>query len=129
MFLGAGGTFGSLPNDTASAAGSNKTGGDKEDKNGTSGGDEPDAGGSSKGGSGGSDFAKKGLAMHNAFRKIHGVPDMKLDDKMTEGAQEYANLLAKIKKLQFGSSNYGENLAVGCADNVEMSAQRAVRDW
>ena len=99
-------------------------------------GSSGNSGGSGKqSGSGGGDFAENGLKAHNMFRKIHGAPDMKLDEEMTKSAEEYAKKLAKMGTLQHSSSDErsgnGENLAMKCSSlkGDEMSAEEATKNW
>ncbi|XP_065676309.1 uncharacterized protein LOC100206500 isoform X3 [Hydra vulgaris] len=77
-------------------------------------------------------FEEDGLRAHNYFRKIHNSPDMKLNSKMSEEAEKYAQYLSKIQDLKHSSdrNNEGENLAYGCnSGSEEMSAAEAVRNW
>ena len=85
-----------------------------------------------KGGdSGGGSFAENGLKAHNMFRKIHGAPEMKLDDKMSKEAEEYAKKLADMGTLQHADTDYGENLAMKCSSQKgeEMTAEEATKNW
>lgn len=80
------------------------------------------------------EFAEMGLKAHNMFRKIHGTPDLKLDDEMNNDAQEYAKVLAKLGRLEHASQEArkgnGENLAFACtSEKSEMKAEQAVHNW
>ena len=80
------------------------------------------------------EFAEMGLKAHNMFRKIHGTPDLKLDDEMNKDAQEYAKVLAKLGRLEHASQDArkgnGENLAFACtSEKSEMKAEQAVHNW
>ena len=107
--------------------------------NGTpSSGDNQDSTGSQGGTSGGKtsgSFAERGLKAHNKFRKVHGAPDMKLDEEMTKSAEKYAKKLADMGTLQHSSSSErsgnGENLAMKCSSREEdkMSAEEATKNW
>ena len=99
-------------------------------------GSSGNGGGSGKqSGNSGGDFAENGLKAHNMFRKIHGAPDMELDEEMTKSAEEYAKKLAKMGTLQHSSSDErsgnGENLAMKCSSlkGDEMSAEEATKNW
>ena len=83
------------------------------------------------GGGGGGDFAQNGLKAHNMFRKIHNAPPMKLDEKMSKEAEDYAKKLADMGTLQHAQTDYGENLAMKCSSQKEdqMSAEEATKNW
>ena len=77
-----------------------------------------------------SGFQQEGLAIHNVFRKVHGSPEMKLDEGMSKEAEAYAQLIAKEGKLFHSSTKDGENLAMGCNKrSKKVSAAEAVKDW
>ena len=65
------------------------------------------------------------------FRKIHGAPEMKLDEKMSKEAEEYAKKLADMGTLQHADTDYGENLAMKCSSEKgeEMTAEEATKNW
>ena len=90
-----------------------------------------DDSGKDAGGSGGGSFAENGLKAHNMFRKIHGAPEMKLDEKMSKEAEEYAKKLADMGTLQHADTDYGENLAMKCSSEKgeEMTAEEATKNW
>ena len=101
-------------------------------------GDDSGAGGDSgKGGdSGGGNgspgsFSERGLKAHNMFRKIHSAPEMKLDEKMSKEAEDYAKKLADMGTLQHADTDYGENLAMKCSSQKEdeMTAEEATKNW
>ena len=74
---------------------------------------------------------KLGLKAHNLLRKIHGSPELKLNDEMNKEAQAYAEKLAEKGELEHEQNlEEGENLARGCDfDGKEMSAEEATRMW
>uniref|UniRef100_A0A914QNL7 SCP domain-containing protein n=1 Tax=Panagrolaimus davidi TaxID=227884 RepID=A0A914QNL7_9BILA len=50
----------------------------------------------------------------NEYRKLHGVPPLTLDQKITNDAQAWADHLAKTGQFEHSKNrNYGENLAAG----------------
>ena len=65
------------------------------------------------------------------FRKIHNAPAMKLDEKMSKEAEEYAKKLASMGTLQHAKTDYGENLAMKCSSKKEdqMTAEEATKNW
>ena len=65
------------------------------------------------------------------FRKIHNAPAMKLDEKMSKEAEEYAQKLANMGTLQHAQTDYGENLAMKCSSQKgdEMTAEEATKNW
>lgn len=59
-----------------------------------------------------SNFKNDALKAHNSYRKIHGAPQLKLSNKLTRNAQNWANQLAKKGYLQHENQNEeGENIA------------------
>jgi len=95
---------------------------------------KPTPSSSSNSGSSGtfSTFAQKGLKLHNEKRKSrpHYGTDLVLDEELTRGAQEYAELLAKRDR---GLQHYGglglelgENLYAGTG---RVGIERAVKVW
>ena len=85
-----------------------------------------------------SPFTRSGLAAHNKLRRIHGVPDLKLDPEMTKKAEEYAEKLSRQGKsnLVIASpserAGCGENLAVYCRSTTSQvvdEAAEAVGSW
>ncbi|XP_065065301.1 uncharacterized protein LOC135691380 [Rhopilema esculentum] len=79
-------------------------------------------------------FFKNALKVHNLFRKIHGVPDLELNDKLSKDAQEYAEHLAKTASsdhsLRRDRPGQGENIAVGCTSaGSELRAKEAISQW
>ena len=65
------------------------------------------------------------------FRKIHSAPEMKLDEKMSKEAEDYAKKLADMGTLQHADTDYGENLAMKCSSQKgeEMTAEEATKNW
>uniref|UniRef100_A0A914QC30 SCP domain-containing protein n=1 Tax=Panagrolaimus davidi TaxID=227884 RepID=A0A914QC30_9BILA len=50
----------------------------------------------------------------NYYRRLHGVPPLSLDFKITKDAQAWADHLAATGKFEHSkNTNYGENLAAG----------------
>eukprot|EP00795_Rhopilema_esculentum_P001836 gene1836-16326_t len=115
--------------DGQNGADSGKDDGGKDDGGKDDGG--KDKGNSDGGGEGGGSFADRGLKAHNMFRKIHGAPEMKLDEKMSKEAEEYAKKLADMGTLQHANTDYGENLAMKCSSQKEdeMTAEEATKNW
>ena len=81
-------------------------------------------------------FPKNGEEAHNLFREIHAAPKIKLNDKMTKEAEEYAKKLVELNKLEHSKpedrDNQGENLAMKCSEKEGeevMTAQEATRNW
>ena len=93
-------------------------------------GGEPPGGGTVPGGGATGAANQQGaLLLHNKFRKIHGTPSMKLNSKMSEEAQAYAQVLLKKgrRNLRHSDSKDGENLAFDC--NPNFSAAEATKRW
>ncbi|XP_001359232.3 Golgi-associated plant pathogenesis-related protein 1-like [Drosophila pseudoobscura] len=70
------------------------------------------------------DFAEDGLKKHNEYRKMHGVPALKLDSDITKGCESYAQTLAELGKLEHSKSEdrpgLGENLAYTYSDPLSV---------
>ena len=73
-----------------------------------------------------------GLNKHNEYRKVHGVPAMKLNALMSREAAEYARKIAQMGVLVHASpserDNQGENLSMGC-DNDGQTTTEATTNW
>lgn len=79
------------------------------------------------------------LELHNAARAKEGVPALKLDPKLTEAAQKYADYLAKSgKKGHLADGNPGTRIkdtgyrAMAFAENMakgEKSPEAAFKGW
>ena len=65
--------------------------------------------------------ANEVLRSHNAYRRTHGSPDLRLDDQMICDAQKYAEDIAFKGVLKHQSSqilarkSLGENIGMSCA--------------
>lgn len=81
---------------------------------------------------GGSPFEQEGLKKHNEYRKVHGVPPMTLNAKMSSEAAAYAQEIARKGALTHASAkqrnNDGENLSMGC-DSDGQTAAEATTNW
>ncbi len=76
------------------------------------------------------EYATKALKAHNALRKIHESPDMKLNDNMTQEATEYAKKLLDTEKFEHSGVDDGENLAVACyKEDNEFPGEDATKYW
>ena len=77
------------------------------------------------------DFALKALKAHNTLRKIHKVPDFKLNETMSKEAKEYAKKLADAQKYIDSGTDDGENIALGCSkkEEDEISGVDAAEHW
>ena len=74
------------------------------------------------------DFKKEVLDIHNYFRKIHGVPPLKLDDALSERANRLAELAATNGNLT--KPQPGENTYMLCTSyNRAVSSKEAVAAW
>ena len=73
---------------------------------------------------------QSGLAKHNYFRQIHGVPPLTLDRQMCDEAKEYAEQLAQSRtgQLTHSSTEVGENLSMGCSMSGQ-TIEEAVTNW
>ena len=81
---------------------------------------------------GASSFEEEALKTHNKYRKVHGVPIMKLNAEMSRKAAEYAQTIANQGGLNHASAternNDGENLSMGCDSDGQTSAE-ATTNW
>ena len=80
----------------------------------------------------GSGPEQEGLNKHNEYRKVHGVPPMKLNAEMSRQAAAYAQKIANQGALQHASAeernNDGENLSMGC-DTDGQTTVEATTNW
>ena len=68
-------------------------------------------------------FRQEMLQAHNEYRARHCVPALTLDSNLNNGAQQYAEYLVRINRLQHsGASGVGENLAM-------RSSSAAIRNY
>lgn len=57
------------------------------------------------------EFHEECLQAHNEYRRLHGVPELRLDKKLCKYSQEWAEHLAKVKNTcHRPKSIYGENI-------------------
>lgn len=72
------------------------------------------------------------LAVHNNLRRIHGSPDMTIDEGMVVEAEAVAKKNAQMGFLKHtsGLRGQGENLAFSCLPNNQIAnIQDSVADW
>lgn len=80
----------------------------------------------------GSEGKQVGLEMHNKYRRIHNAPPMQLSPDLNDGAQRWADKLARESKLEHsGTTEQGENLALQCESGTSDAAlmKKAVKSW
>lgn len=74
-----------------------------------------------------------GLAEHNRFRAIHGVPPMTLDRAMCNAAAQWAKEIAENGSLIHTAAEQrpgqGENLSMGCSTAQAQTMKEAVANW
>ncbi|KAH8347332.1 hypothetical protein KR059_009152, partial [Drosophila kikkawai] len=70
--------------------------------------------------------AQIGLDEHNRLRKLHGVPDLTLNEDLCKRSAEYAEELAQKKNLQHSEAKgeYGENLCFR-----SHNPEKCVQNW
>ncbi|KAF6780192.1 hypothetical protein AHF37_00324 [Paragonimus kellicotti] len=71
------------------------------------------------------------IAAHNAYRSMHGCPNIQLDLDLANSAQKYAELLAATGTLVHSAcEGYGENLATRMSSGVvQLSGKEATKMW
>merc|ERR1711962_1997635 len=75
-------------------------------------------------------FRQDSLRTHNAYRSKHGVPALKLSDKINAVAQEWADyLIANDAWQHSGNKKYGENLYISIGSSAQEQGQRSVDSW
>ncbi|CAG9816159.1 unnamed protein product [Phaedon cochleariae] len=77
-------------------------------------------------------FALDALKIHNEYRRKHGVPDLKLNEKICKFAQEWADTCARTSSLQHRTNcPYGENIfSVYSSDfSHTPTARDAIKEW
>jgi uncharacterized protein YkwD len=55
-------------------------------------------------------FQQETVQAHNKLRALHCAPALRLDDKLSQTAQAYAEYLATQNKFEHSKNGYGENL-------------------
>lgn len=66
------------------------------------------------------------LALHNKSRAEVGVPPLRWSDKLAEGAEKWAKLMAALEKMQHShTSGVGENLAFSSAKHPTLDGMVA----
>jgi uncharacterized protein YkwD len=77
-------------------------------------------------------FAKDMVKTHNKYRKLHGVPELKLSKKLTKLSKEWATKLAKDGTMKHRTgSKFGENLFMkwSSSPNMLVTATDACDHW
>merc|ERR1712013_556949 len=75
-------------------------------------------------------FRQESLRAHNAYRSKHGVPALKLSDKVNAVAQEWADyLIANDGWQHSGNKKYGENIYMSIGSSAQEQGQRSVDSW
>jgi len=76
-------------------------------------------------------FHSAALARHNAVRAKHGAPALKQSPALNAKAQEWANHLASLGRLEHSGGAYGENLYAfaGVPMAAAQLGQDAVDSW
>ena len=78
-------------------------------------------------------FQQEALNKHNEYRKVHGVPPMKLNAKMCRQAAAYAQTIASYGYLIHSSreerNDGGENLSMGCDQSDGQTVAEATTNW
>jgi uncharacterized protein YkwD len=80
-----------------------------------------------------SDFETECLQAHNEYRKMHGVPALKLSKRLCKHAEEWARILANRGVLiHRNNSQYGENIFClwsSNANNNHVNGREVVESW
>ncbi|XP_050302498.1 uncharacterized protein LOC126740500 isoform X3 [Anthonomus grandis grandis] len=79
-----------------------------------------------------SDFQLECLRAHNAYRKSHGVPPLKLDKEICKFSQQWADHLVRRGALVHSNNrDYGENIFMmqSSNPNFTVSGNEAVDSW
>ncbi|XP_024939236.1 uncharacterized protein LOC107266196 isoform X3 [Cephus cinctus] len=77
-------------------------------------------------------WQQEALAVHNEYRRKHGVPDLRLNPDLTAAAKAWAcTLLVTHKLVPQPSSPYGENIySMQCSDpKMMVSAREVISKW
>ena len=80
-----------------------------------------------------SQFEQEALSIHNRYRAIHNAPALTLNCEMSKKAAAYAQKLADLDTLvqssYFERPEQGENIALGCYEDREDTAEEAIKGW
>ncbi|XP_069039377.1 GLI pathogenesis-related 2 isoform X2 [Lepisosteus oculatus] len=75
-------------------------------------------------------FQKEALEAHNARRRLHAAPPLRLDPALCRQAQEWADRLLSLRVLQHSDTGLGENIWHKWSSNrAEASGEEAVESW
>ncbi|XP_066524864.1 GLI pathogenesis-related 2 [Hoplias malabaricus] len=75
-------------------------------------------------------FKQKFLAKHNEYRKNHGVPEVTLNEELSETAQAWANHLLSKRSLAHSDTDDGENVFYSYSSvKKEPTGPEAVESW
>nr|XP_015222030.1 PREDICTED: uncharacterized protein LOC102697771 [Lepisosteus oculatus] len=75
-------------------------------------------------------FQNEALEAHNARRRLHAAPPLRLDPALCRQAQEWADRLLSLRVLQHSDTGLGENIWHKWSSNrAEASGEEAVESW
>ncbi|XP_071821096.1 uncharacterized protein [Apostichopus japonicus] len=76
-------------------------------------------------------FRKDALATHNKYRDLHGVPSLKMNDKLNDTAQKWADYLVNSRSFTHSEAkDYGENLCSHYSSaSTEYSGEEVTDYW
>ncbi|MGH0176932.1 UNVERIFIED_CONTAM: hypothetical protein FKN15_073962 [Acipenser sinensis] len=77
-----------------------------------------------------SGFEAEVLETHNAYRRQHGAPSLRLDAGLCRESQEWANHLLSLRALQHSDTSYGENIWFSwSSDKTDATGEEIVESW
>ncbi|XP_041098587.1 uncharacterized protein LOC121309627 [Polyodon spathula] len=77
-----------------------------------------------------SGFKAEVLEAHNAYRRQHGAPPLRLDAGLCRESQEWANHLLSLRALQHSDTSYGENIWYKWSSNkTDATGEEIVESW
>lgn len=77
-----------------------------------------------------SGFEAEVLETHNAYRRQHGAPSLRLDAGLCRESQEWANHLLSLRALQHSDTSYGENIWFKwSSDKTDATGEEIVESW
>ncbi|KAJ8346421.1 hypothetical protein SKAU_G00278220 [Synaphobranchus kaupii] len=78
----------------------------------------------------GGSFEKEFVDMHNAYRRKHGAPPLRLSRDLCKSAQSWAEHLLSIKTLKHSNTSNGENLYYAWSSaQKSLTGKEAVEQW
>ncbi|KAG7270410.1 hypothetical protein CRUP_009131 [Coryphaenoides rupestris] len=75
-------------------------------------------------------FQNEFLATHNTYRTMHQSPPLSMNGDLSKAAQQWADHLLALDKLEHSQGSYGENLFFSFSSaGIHLTGKEAVDSW